>query len=126
MAFAGAQAFGQDLVQEACSSAVIQELRWLLGLALDGNGIGRVALHGADAPAVVGKRKALLVAAADHSANQLSIERVAGLLGAGNQRIDLGPAFAIQRQPDGMRLMAQHVAEELAGIAVLLAHVVVL
>lgn len=73
VAFAGAQSFGQDRIQEARGGAVIEELWRLLGLAFNGDGFSRMPLHGANAQAIVRECEALLVVAADNRTDQLKI-----------------------------------------------------
>ena len=116
VAAAGNQAALADGVEEAAGGAVVEHCGRDRGGVGDGHRGMRVALHGADALAIGGEGEALLVVVLDHRAEQHAVEGAAVPRRAGDQGIDVGPAFAVQRQADGLGLVAKDIAEELAGV----------
>jgi len=78
---------------------------------------GRMALYRPNPAAVVGQAETLLVAAGNHCADGIDIQPAATGGCACYQRIEVDPAIAVQLQPDGLRLVAQYIAEEFTDVA---------
>ncbi|MNW03084.1 hypothetical protein D3C71_1989670 [compost metagenome] len=70
----------------------------------------------ADALAIIAQCKALLVAGRHDVLKSGMIERLPVCSQLLQQLVDVGPALAVQDQPDFFGLMAQHQTEELAGV----------
>lgn len=123
MAAARDQALGFDGGQEAAGGAVIEQGGWRLGDVAYFDLAAAVALGGADAAAIVGEGETALVIGLDHFTQGVQVEGVTLPAGAVDQRVDIGPAVAVEGQFDGFGGVAQYVAEELAeGVALFLVH----
>lgn len=121
LAALGLQALGEDGIEEAGGRAVVEPGgRCERPQAqVDGDG---VALAGADALAVFADLEALLVVAGGDAFDLLAREGAAVLGGAGDELVDGGPAAGVEHEADGLRLVAQDVAEEFAGGGVVVGH----
>jgi len=122
MPLPGAQALGKDRCEKPRGRAVVKHRRGNPGFIGNGYRLGGMPLHGADALAVVGQGKALFIVACHHGLDQRAVELLSGRCGAVDQGIEIGPAFAVQSQADGLGFVAEHVAEELAGAGMVVAH----
>ncbi|MNJ71101.1 hypothetical protein D3C77_676060 [compost metagenome] len=121
MTVAGDQALLGNRVEKARCRTVVQLGRRRLGRVLELDRRCRVPLYGAN-PAAIGRQaKAFLVAAGHHRLQVRQVQRAALAGGAGNQCIDIAPAFAVQLQIDGFGGVTQYVAEKFAGFGEALA-----
>lgn len=77
---------------------------------------GRVALYRPNPEAGVGQAETLLVAAGNHCADGIDSSPAATGGCACYQRAEAGPAYAVQLQPNGLRLVAQCIAEEFTDV----------
>jgi len=117
------QALGLDRGQEAAGGAVIEQGGWRFGDVAHFHLGAAMALGGADAAAIVGEGETALVIGLDHFTQGVQVEGMTLPAGAVDQRVDIGPAVAVEGQVDGFGGVAQHVAEELAeGVALFLVH----
>ena len=117
------QALGLDRGQEAAGGAVIEQGGWRLGDVAHFHLGAAMALGGADATAIVGEGETALVIGLDHFTQGVQVEGMTLPAGAVDQRVNIGPAVAVEGQLDGFGGVAQHVAEELAeGVALFLVH----
>ncbi len=123
MALPGLQTLDKDRFEKAGRGAGVRHRRWHARHMRQSDGRCGVALDCADLPTIGRQRNALLVVAGDHCTDQVCVTRPSSGSGGSDQGIDVGPSFAIQRQPDGLRRMPKDIAEELAGLGVQRAHV---
>lgn len=75
-----------------------------------------MALHGADAQAIIRNAEALLVDAADDCLDQGNVQGSSSFGGSGYQRFNIRPAFVVQLQADGLRFMPEHIAKKFASL----------
>lgn len=106
------QAVLSDGFEKAGRGAVIENIGWLLFGISALYGRGRVALNGADSLAVVRNDKAFLVTGGDNLPNGREVQRRSMSGSPGNQTIDIGPAFIVEPQVDGLRFVAKYVTKK--------------
>ncbi|OIN47347.1 hypothetical protein BLL37_07865 [Pseudomonas azotoformans] len=68
-----------------------------------------MSLCGSNTLAIVGEGKAFLVTAVYYCLNYCLVKYAAFFRCAGNQRVDVCPAFCVELQSDSVRLMAQDI-----------------
>lgn len=102
-----------DRVEKPRCRAVIKDLWWFQWweMKIDFN---RMPLAGSDLTAVVTQRESLLVVLSDNTFQQLASQWLALVVGKPNEFIDVGPTLLVQCEANGLGLMPQHQAEELA------------